>query len=398
MRPSRHVFLVAALIGLTGAQLDAPQRLAAQTVHADQNDRLSGDDFASDPAGAVDRARKSVAKGDLPGAIAALRMYAAAHPRELGPARYLGDLYYRAGDLRTAERVYSDVLKFAPADAETHDRLGGIYAAQDRVADAIDQFTRSLPETSAYDRLVDLHRRLGDLSKFEEQVRATADGDLTSAAAAFAIGTIFVADHRSPEAVPYLERALLLQPNSCPALAQLGVAYADLGEYADAERTIGRCIALDPNNYAANVNLGTVLVTVGRTDDARAAFDRANRVRPDGPEALVDIGYVEDVHQHWDAAVRYYLRAIAADPLARDAYVDLGFDYDEHRLFALAEAAYLKGLSIAPGDGRLHYLLGVAYSDQGKRDLALAQYRAAAAASDEPEVVQAAAHSLSRLQ
>ena len=66
--------------------------------------------------------------------------------------------------------------------------------------------------------------------------------------------------------------------------------------------------------------------------------------------------------------MRYYLQAIAVDPLARDAYVNLGYDYQEEHLYALAEAAFLKGLSVVPNDGRLHYLLGLTYADQGKHD------------------------------
>jgi tetratricopeptide (TPR) repeat protein len=397
MRRPFVLLLAATFVFWAGVQTCAPREARAQSVHADTNDPLAGDSFASDPQGAIERARRGVAKGDLAGAISALARYVAAHPREVDPARYLGDLSYRAGDIATAERTYLRVLTFAPSDAQTHDRLGGMYAAQDRVAEAIAQFERSLPETSAYAHLVDLHRRLGDLAVFERAVRVAADDDSMNAAAQYALGTIYVAEHRPAEAVPYLEHALLLDGSSCPTLAELGTAYADLARYGDAEKTLQRCLAYEADNYAASVNLGTVFVELGRLPEARSAFDRASRVRPDGPEALVDIGYVEDEASHWDVAVGYYLRAIAADPLARDAYVNLGYDYGEHHLFSLAEAAYLKGLSVSPGDGRLHYLLGVAYAVQGKRELALAQYRAATT-SDEPEVAAAASRDLSALQ
>jgi tetratricopeptide (TPR) repeat protein len=388
--------LVVAIVLLAIAQPFARSSALAQAIHADSGDALAGQGFASDPAGAVERARKSVAGGDLSGAIATLALYVAAHPREPDPARYLGDLYYRKGDLGASERTYRAVLAILPGDAQTHDRLGGIYAAEDRVVDAIAQFQRSLPESSAYGHLVELHRRLGDLAGFEHQIRAQADADASDAAAAYAMGTILNAEHRPAEAIPYLERALLASGTSCPALSELGVAYADVGRGAEGERTIERCLSYDPDNYPANVFIGTVFVAEGKIAQARASFERANRVRPEGPEALVDLGYIEDLDRHWDAAVGLYLRAIALDPLARDAYVDLGCDYRDHRLFALAESAYLKGLSISPDDGRLHYLLAVAYVDQGKRDLARAEYRAATR-SDEPEVALAASHDLSEL-
>jgi Flp pilus assembly protein TadD len=66
-------------------------------------------------------------------------------------------------------------------------------------------------------------------------------------------------------------------------------------------------------------------------------------------------------------------------------------------MFAQAEAVLLKGLSVSPRDGRIEYLLGKTYSQQGKRTLALQQFTAAAR-SDEPEVSEAATAALTTLQ
>ncbi len=369
----------------------------AQLEHANTGDTRVGDEFSSNAAGAVEVARKLVAAGDLDGAVRGLRTYVAAHPNELAPARYLGDLYYRTPNLAAAERTYRAILRFAPADRETHNRLGGIYAAEDRVVDAVAEFQQSLPSSSAYGHLVELHRRLGDLDRFEALYRRAAESAPSDAGAQYALGTVYRAEHRTQLAVPQLERALMLAPHSCPTLAELGSAYLDVDRTGDAIAVLQRCLAFEPSDYAALVNLGDAYIAQRRYAAARTPLERAAQGRPDGPEALVDIGYLEDTAQRWQSAVSYYLRAIAADPLIRDAYVDLGYDYGEHRLYALAEAAFLKGLSIAPGDGRLHYLLGVTYSAQGKRELARAEYRRATG-SDEPDVARAASRDLTSLQ
>lgn len=352
---------------------------------------------AAGVADVVTHARKLVAGGDLAHAIAELAAYVAANPRDLEPARYLGDLYYRAADVAAAERTYLDILRVAPGDRETHNRLGGIYASRDRVTEAIAQFALSLPEVSAYGHLVELHRRAGDLDAFESGVRRAAESAPNDASAVYALGTVYRAERRPELAARTLERALDLAPRSCATLAELGSAYLDLERTNDAVTVLRRCLDREPGNYAALVNLGDALIDQGRFDDARRSFDRALAAWPDGAEAMVDIGYLEDVAGHWDAAIASYLRAIGSDPLVRDAYVDLGYDYQQRRLYALAEAAYLKGLSVAPADGRLHYLLGATYLAQGKRELARAEYRRATA-SDEPDVASAANRSLVSLQ
>jgi tetratricopeptide (TPR) repeat protein len=346
----------------------------------------------------VEAARKAVAAGKLDDAIGMLSAYVKVHPNDIEPAKYLGDLYYRQADLPKAEAVYRHVLEVAPKDRETHNRLGGIYAAQDRVSEAIDQFTMSLPAVwNAYGQLVELHRRRGDLGEFVNTSKRRADDFPLDYVAQYNMGRIFDALHDYRNAAFYLNHALGLAPKDCSTMSALGSVFLDLGDTTHALSTLNRCLLASPDDYSALVNRGDTYIELAQDDLARADLDHANRVRPDGPEALVDIGYLEDLAHRWRSAITYYLRALAIDPLMREAYTDLGYDYDEHQLYALAEAAYLKGLSITPSDGRLHYLLAVTYADQGKRGLALAEYQRATA-SDEEDVARAANRDLAGLQ
>jgi tetratricopeptide (TPR) repeat protein len=369
----------------------------AQVTHADSGDSRLQDALPSDAAGAIEHARKLVAAGDLPGAIKGLSAYVNFHPREIEPARYLSDLHYRNGDLASAERVLLGILAYAPKDRETHNRLGGIYAAQDRVGAAIDEFQKSLPSNGAFLRLVELHRKRGDLAAFTQQYQHDADQRPQDGAAQFNYGQILLAERRSSEAVSYFNLALDLDPRQCQVLNELGSAYIDLGDLKNATLTLQRCLAFEPENYGALVNLGITYVIGGQVAKAHSTLEQANEVRPDAPEALVDLGYIDDMQGQWEAAVGHYLRALDTDPLCRDAYVNLGYDYNGHRLYKLAEAAFIKGLSVSPDDGRLHYMLGVTYADQGKKTLALAEYEHAKN-SDEPEVARAATRDLHLLE
>lgn len=369
----------------------------AQVTHAESGDSRLQDRLYSDPSGAIEHARKRVAAGDLPGAIKELDLYVAGHPREIEPARYLADLYYRNSDSASAERILLAILAYAPNDRETHNRLGGIYAAQDKVGAAIDEFQKSLPSNGAFLRLVELHRKRGDLAAFTERYRNDADQRPQDGAAQFNYGQILLALHRSAEAIVFFNRATAIDPRSCQTLNELGSAYLDVHKLSDAMLTLQRCLAFEPANYGALVNLGLAYVMDGQIAKAHAALQQAADARSDGPEALVDLGYVEDMQGQWETAVGYYLKALDVDPLFRDAYVNLGFDYHGHRLYKLAEAAFIKGLSVSPDDGRLHYLLGLTYADQGKKALALSEYEHAKT-SDEPEVARAAVRDLSLLQ
>ena len=352
---------------------------------------------APPPISNVADARTRASAGDVKGAIAELSAYVTANPGDRDATVYLGDLYLRSSDFKSAEKTYLAVLSRTPDDKVIHDRLGNAYAADDMTVEAIDQYERSLPNIVAYADLVRLHRHIGDLPQFVAKYRSDADQNSTDSAAQLGYGAILRDLHRSAEAAPYLQRAVTLLPRSCAAHTELGNTYLDLEQKTSAAAEFRQCLATDPNDYAALVDLSLTYDPRTQADVARGLLDRAYRLQPNRPEALVDYGYLADAAGRTDEAIAFYQRALATDVLARDAYVNLGYDYQEQRMFPLAEAAFLKGLSVSPSDGRLQYLLGQIYSEQGKRNLAVAEY-AGAARSDEPEVQRAAAARLATLQ
>ena len=345
---------------------------------------------------AVEAARQKSIDGDTTGAIAVLAPFFDSNPGDIAAGRLLGDLYYRVPNLKLAEATYKRTLKIAPDDRDTHNRLGGIYSAQDRIPEAIAEFEKSLPAREGFIGLVELHRRNGDLAKFEHVVEERADNDRFDPNAQSNYGNVLRAEHRFNEAIVFFKRELALRPASCYSLNDLANAYLDLARVTDAVPLLDKCLAGEPGFYPALVNIGEANIEIEKFEKAREYLQKALAIRRDGPEALVDLGYIADVRQQWRTAIQYYQHAIFADPLARDAYVDLGYDYNEHQLYPLAEAAFLKGLSVSPGDGRLHYMLAVTYNVQGKLTLARAQYQNALAC-DEPLVVRAATAELALL-
>lgn len=345
--------------------------------------------FASDPAGAIRAARESIAAGHLGGAVKGLETYVAAHPNDIAPMRFLGDLYYRQGKFSQAEFIYGTLLAHNPKDRETHNRLGVVYATQNRVDAAIDQFDKSLPGTDSVGDLVALHLRKGDLPQYRDRMRALAAANPTDTDLQAEVGQIYAALHRPGDAVPYFMRALDSDPSSLTALNGLGLADLDLQNYPAAERNFGACLALDPVNYSCNNNLGATYLQLGRDADAKPVLERAHGLAPERPEALVNFGYLADARGDWKRAVAYYVVATTVGPYAPDAYVNLGIDYEHNGLYPLAESALLKGVAAAPQDGRIRYLLGRAYAAQGQTTLAIAQLKAAEKSLD-PDVARIA--------
>jgi tetratricopeptide (TPR) repeat protein len=344
----------------------------------------------------IDAARGKVAGGDTMGAIAGLAPYVQAYPRAVAAGRLLGDLYFRVPDYKRAEQAWRAVLSVVPDDRETHSRLGSLYAVQDQVDRAIDEFQKSLPMRSGYTGLVMMHKKAGDLPQYLAQLEYDTQEHPFDVGAWKALGEADRVMRRYDQALAAYQRVAGIRPAACDARVDLANVLVDMGRLDPAIDNLKACIANDAGYYPAVVNLGEAYVEKRDFTTARPLLDRALAIRPEGAEALVDIGFIYDAQGDWKTAISFYNRSIRSDPLRPEGYIDLGYDYNQHRLFPLAESAYLKGLSVAADDGRLHYMLAVTYNIQGKIELARAQYRLAIA-SQEPIVVHAAQAELALL-
>ena len=379
---------------LTAAFVFTPLCGAATTLVVNPQSTV---DMPSDPTGAIERARERVASGDLDGAVKQLAIYVAAHPNEAAPARLLGDLYYRKGDLRRAESTYGEILATYPRDKETHNRLGSVYATENRIDQAIDEFNHSLPGTDSVPELVRLHEVKGDLDAYiRDKVRIATDFP-TDPEAQIELGKVYETTHRPDLAVIYFKKALDNQPDSEMAINGLGLAFLDERQYETAIDYFKTCRAHDAFDYPCTVNLGATYLEQGSLAAAEQMLTTAHKLQPEQPEALVNFGYLADVRGQWKDAVSFYIQALTVYPYSVDAYIDLGYEYEQHKLYTLAESVLAKGLAVAPKEGRLHFILGQVFSDQGKTDLAIEQFKAATN-SDDPDVKRIAQQKFDALE
>jgi protein O-GlcNAc transferase len=176
----------------------------------------------------------------------------------------------------------------------------------------------------------------------------------------------------------------------------LGLAYLEARNFTTAAEFFQRCLAGDPTNYSCNDNLAADYLEAGRYAEARPILDRAYELAPERPEALVNYGYLADMNGDWHKAVSYYVRAIAVGPYTPEAYVNLGIDYETNSLYPLAQAALVRGVAAVPQDGRIRFLLGRAYAQQGQTGLAMREF-AAAEKSFDPSIAHIAQEESAKL-
>lgn len=92
------------------------------------------------------------------------------------------------------------------------------------------------------------------------------------------------------KAASELEVAVRQEPAFSPARNRLGVEYAYLERWADAQSAFRRTIEMDPNYWSAHYNLGLLLYTIGDLSEAEQSTRRALQLSGENPQAHLFLG------------------------------------------------------------------------------------------------------------
>lgn len=191
------------------------------------------------------------------------------------------------------------------------------------------------------------------------------------------LAEVLAAAGRPAEAIPHLERALQLKPDSAEAENNLGDDLRRVGRAADALPHLQRALSLRPAYPEARNNLGAALATLGRHAEAETEFTAALRLRPAFPLAHFNLGLSFAQRGNVAAAEKHFARAVALQPDYAEAELNLAIAVLLSRGFAPAESHFRRALALAPDSADAHLSYGRALLAEGQLDAAIATLRRA---------------------
>jgi tetratricopeptide (TPR) repeat protein len=138
-------------------------------------------------------------------------------------------------------------------------------------------------------------------------------------------GARLLAAKRPGEAIPKLEEALRLDPESIAATINLGGAYILQGKHDRAIAPLELASRLEPDNAMVWSNLAAAYLgklpfsTQERQDRAIAAYERALIFDPHAPNVHYNLGLIYAERNDVMHAAAHFYRALEIDPTDRDA-------------------------------------------------------------------------------
>jgi Tfp pilus assembly protein PilF len=162
---------------------------------------------------------------------------------------YLGRAYYTRSRLIEARSAFTTVLNLDPRNARAENGLGLVFESDAQPESAIDAYRKSIA--------------------WSEQSPQASEQPYVN------LGSILLAQGRTEEALPPLEKAVALAPNDGYCRLKLGTAYLRAHRMEEAKKELEKATQFDPDNSIAHYQLGKLYQAVNAKDRAQSEFDRA---------------------------------------------------------------------------------------------------------------------------
>jgi len=239
-------------------------------------------------------------------------------------------------------------------------------------------------------------------------ILGAASGILTASSseppAGCVLGDQALAQKQPDLAVIQYNKCLSKNPPTFKILSNLGIAYAQQQQFADAIQAYGQALALEPDNATVHVNLGLAYIKTNHPKEAAEQFARSLMADPDNAKTLEMLAYshfvmgdyalaayeagvvqraMPDDHSSEFILGSSYLRlgmSLQAIPLvydsvsqskSPDAYKVLGEALLDMKGFAQALENFQKAASLNPKMPGIYSDMSLAYTGLGKPDKAM---------------------------
>ncbi|HEY9647172.1 MAG TPA: tetratricopeptide repeat protein, partial [Chroococcidiopsis sp.] len=169
-------------------------------------------------------------------------------------------------------------------------------------------------------------------------------------------------------------RYLALRPGQAAVHHDLGVAYAELGQYDQAIHHYQATLDLQPDHAKAHYNLGNVHRFRNQAQPAIECYRRALAIDSGYADAIHNLGVCFQMQSQFEEAMAHYRHALTLKPDSAEIYNSIG---SLLRLLGKLEesvAQIQQAIALKPNYVEAHTHLGLARYHQGQFDAAHAAY------------------------
>ena len=240
----------------------------------------------------------------------------------LGQEKTVKEFVVRARSQFWAEIYNRGVVEFNEYQAASSDSASN--AAMKKAITTFEVSARIKPdEAQSYTMLSRCNHLAGNTDKSEDYILKAVALSPDDATVNVTAGQIFMQKQDFEAALPYVKKAVELEPSNTKSIRNLAQIYYDTGQLEESIQTYE--IAIDKETdreVKADLyfNLGILYNRVGDLEEAEYNFINALDENPDDIEAVMGMAQLFESAEKWRKAEKFYRELIAIDPDNPDHY------------------------------------------------------------------------------
>lgn len=198
------------------------------------------------------------------------------------------------------------------------------------------------------------------------------------------LGVIYHQTGRNEEAIKYIQKALLIEPNNSNFLSNFAAALVAAGQLQDAVKNYQKALTLNPNDSDILFNLSNVLYDLAEYGEAADCYRKLQKIYPNNADIKANLsailqsaGSTNQQAGNYEQATLNYQEAALLTPQDGTIYYNLANAQRELGKARDAAINYQKTIALNPGDADAYNNLGNVQRELGQLQEAINSYRSA---------------------
>lgn len=219
-------------------------------------------------------------------------------------AKAIASLYAKTGESQKAEKIFTDIIKEAPRDANSYDLYAYFLESEGRYNEALENYKK------AYQL------------------------DPNNSGIAFRLGNTYFELGRYREAVEFFKKAKETFSSDIEIIKKLAESYSELGEYNKAIDEYKSIIKIIPQHVSSRIQIGNAYVKLRQYKMAENYYKEALETEPDNLSVYYQLINLELIRKNLAGVKIYIDRGFSINPndvvllaLYGEYYYRLGLNY-----------------------------------------------------------------------
>lgn len=244
--------------------------------------------------------------------------------------------YHKAGKIKEAEVLYSEILKKIPNDTDILHFCGIALISLGRFDEAVSKLSKASkinPSDAIYCTLGNAYSDKGDIDSAISSYCSAIQLNKANLEAYNNLGMAYTTKNMLNEAVSCYQKAISLDSGNADVYNNLGAAFYKAGNFQESVKCHTKAIELKPDFVNAYFNLGNAYKGSVKTfhtalnenlEKAAACYQKVLEYIPEFVEAYINLGLIAYLRGDEENEINFYNRALELCPNSPELLNNIG--------------------------------------------------------------------------